>query len=248
MNGEIKLWYCDIAQGLIEAVERYELAAETLIDARVRALDPSTCDVEPTETQALEAFDRASLVVAEYFKAELVERTDSFIGWINDSEDLAAARRRKGKELIDLAKTGEERLAWFKQITLRVMAEIGKRKLEGVMGRLRIQGNGGVQPVEVRQPQLLPERYQRFELRITGEDRARLLDCPDEAIHAMLDGAKPIEPDSDMIRRDLLAKVTCPACLANGDVECPTCNGEGSVSGSVPGAVLLDRGEHLRVR
>jgi hypothetical protein len=243
MSNELDLTYGEISAGLIEAIERREQAAEELMHARTRALDPGC---ESWEDEALAAFDAAETVVREYLKAE-VKKADSIVGYVRRTEALAEARRREAQRLYELAKADEQRVAWLKEITMIAMREMDLRKCEGARGILQLWGNGGKQPVEVRQPELLPAKYQRFTLTLSGTELHQLAILR-TGLH---EAAKPIEPDTDLIRRDLLTRETCHYCqgtkvLANA--ECQNCGGEGTVGGHVPGAVLKPYGEHLRVK
>jgi hypothetical protein len=254
MNNELDLTYGELAHELIEALDLREGAAMRIREAQMQALQVDSEDTELELAEALEAFDRAELIVKEYLKAE-VKKADRIIGYIERTEALAKLKREKANQLLEMARAGEAEAAYVKNLTLSVMREMDLKKCEGAAGFLRRQGNGGVQPVEVRQPELLPAKYQRFEVRMSGEDLARILESQDEAVHAIMDGARPADPDKDAIRRDLLKRETCPDCKGLGAshnnssaVPCYTCHGEKMVGGSVPGAVLLDRGESLRTR
>jgi len=140
----------------------------------------------------------------------------------------AATAKAEADRCYDLAKAREARADRVKASAIEVMQQLGVKFVKGDVSELRRWGNGGAHPVEVRQPELLPEKYQRYELRMTGEQLEALRNLCEIATwnesYRVLSTAKPIDPDSDLIRKDLLAEV------------------------AVPGAVLVDRGEHLRVK
>lgn len=173
----------------------------------------------------------------------LVKKADGFAAYIRSEQADAAAAKAESDRCYDLAKRRQARVDRMKAIGVEVLQSLGVKFIKGETSELRRWGNGGAHPVDIRQPELLPAKYQRFTLTLSGEEMADL-----SRVHPWMSrAAKPIEPDTDLIRKDLLKRETCPACGANGDVECPACNGEGSRAGSVPGAVLVDRQEHLRI-
>jgi hypothetical protein len=225
MNNELDLTYGELAHELIEALDLREGAAMRIREAQMQALQVDSEDTELELAEALEAFDRAELIVKEYLKAE-VKKADRIIGYIERTEALAKLKREKANQLLEMARAGEAEAAYVKNLTLSVMREMDLKKCEGAAGFLRRQGNGGVQPVEVRQPELLPAKYQRFTLTLSGEHLEALRRGMEHKNFPpfVLDGAKPADPDKDAIRRDLLA-------------------GE-----AVPGCVLQPRGESLRIK
>jgi hypothetical protein len=186
---------------------------------------------------------------------ELVKKADGVAAFIRSEEAGAATAKAEANRCYDLAKAREARADRVKAIALEVLQQLGVKLVKGDVSELRRWGNGGAQPVEVRQPELLPARYQRFEMRITGEEW-------EELRKFYPDRAKPIEPDTELIRKDLMVKGECPEChgvksimvtapLDEGEMptNCPTCKAEGWVYvGSVPGAVLVPRSEHLRIK
>lgn len=255
-SDELSLTYGELAQELVEALSALESAAEDVREAQAAALQQPMEDHDTILAPWLQAYESAQVVVQEYLKAE-VKKADSILAWLDRTAALAAMRRKKGNELIEMARAGEAQVSWVKELTVRIMREMDLKKCEGALGFLRRHGNGGPHPVEVRQPELLPVKYRRFTLTLSGEEMTDL-----SRVHPWMSrAAKQIEPDTDLIRKDLMVKGTCPECkgvqtilviapLDAGEMptDCPTCNTKGWVYvGSVPGAVLVDRGEHLRI-
>jgi DnaJ-class molecular chaperone len=60
-----------------------------------------------------------------------------------------------------------------------------------------------------------------------------------------------VVPDTERIRDALAQRVPCKQCGGDGhrrcEDRCPECDGAGTIPNTVPGAKLLERGEHLRV-
>lgn len=264
-SDELSLTYGELAQELVEALSALESAAEDVREAQAAALQQPMEDHDTILAPWLQAYESAQVVVQECLKSE-VRKADRILAWLDRTAALAAMRRKKGNELLEMARAGEAQVSWVKELTVRIMREMDLKKCEGALGFLRRHGNGGAHPVDIRQPELLPAKYQRFTLTVSGAWMQDLLQAlhQDEwfdLAHEVASMAKPIEPDTDGIRKDLMVKGTCPECkgvqtilviapLDAGEMptDCPTCNTKGWVYvGSVPGAVLIDRGEHLRV-
>jgi hypothetical protein len=179
-------------------------------------------------------------------------KVDGIAATLRECEARAAIAAEEAKRL---AKRAESWLARFQRIkasTLRAMQTHGVTKLETPTNRLRIQANGGKEPLDVYAPSELAPELLRGTLDISGSDYAALcaflaqFRAPSELLPVM-----PVfNPDNDAIRAALKGRVVCPECKGILDVSagCKTCeNGSGTVPASVPGARLLPRGEHLRV-
>lgn len=209
--------YPDVLLGLLATREQLE---QDRCDAEFAA-DPAMLN------EAITALDSVHIALVECVMG-LVRKADSVAAFIGREQSLADSAKEESERTYALAKTRQGRVDWMKRTVVMVMQELDLKLLQGDHAELRRHGNGGVQPVEVRQPELLPAKYQRFELRITGEEKEHLADLIDELSATldprMMERAKPIEPDTELIRKDLLT-------------------GE-----AVPGALLNPRGEHLRVK
>jgi tetratricopeptide (TPR) repeat protein len=213
---ELDLTYGEIAAEFVEATAALDPAAEELQAAQVAALDPNDETAQKWLKDARASYETAQLVVREYTKA-IDKKVDGIRAFIKSRSKIAEARREEGNALLQMARVDEALVEYVEECTMNAIRALGKRTVEGTRGKMWIQGNGGSHPVEVRQPELLPARYQRFEMQVTGEEW-------EELRKFYPDRAKPIDPDTELIRKDLLAEV------------------------AVPGAVLVDRGEHLRIR
>jgi hypothetical protein len=142
---------------------------------------------------------------------------------------------------------------------LAAMRTLNAKVLEGSNGRkLRRQNNGGVVPVEVVQPELVPESLSSVTWRLPAS-LARLLvnnwDAKEYAEDFERLGNTNFEPNLTAIRKELERRVPCPQCGGKGERQvaiddpfpCETCGGTGEISSGVPGCRLGDRGEHVRV-
>jgi len=184
---------------------------------------------------------------------ELVKKADGVAAFIRSEEGGAATAKAEADRCYDLAKAREARADRVKAIALEVLQQLGVKFVKGDVSELRRWGNGGAQPVEVRQPELLPAKYQRYTLTITGIEKEELEITCAWTDRLVKEKAKPIEPDTELIRKDLMVEGPCPNCTAYAEDPqpgpCALCKDTCRVYvGSVPGAVLLDRGEHLRIK
>lgn len=193
---------------------------------------------------------------------ELIKKADGVAAFIRSEEAGAATAKAESDRCYNLAKARKARADLVKAIAIEVMQQLGKKVIQGEVSELRRWGNGGPHPVQVRQPELLPAKYQRWELNLSGEELEHIADLVDESsVHPvdwLMTKAKPVEEDIELIRKDLMVEGKCPSCGGAGNftfdegqtlTACDTCNGKGKVYiGCVPGAVLVPRAEHLRIR
>ena len=206
-----------------------ESALSDLFDARQELIDEVAFTDEQITQKSL-ALDQINLAIKQYVVAE-VRKVDGIAAYLRELKARQLAReleinRLEGLNSADAA--AEERI---KQICLECLNEDKQKRYEGKLGTLRRQANGGVQGVEVRQPELVPEGLKRYVVTMKGDLFHWIWSVITEwekehaihpLAHAVMDDAKA-EPDLTAIRKALEA-------------------GEG-----VPGCVLKDRGEHLRV-
>lgn len=214
----LDLTLLDMAEGLSALVyQREEIAEEIMITGCLGIEDPEN---DEAHKLALAALDQCDAAIMAYLQA-LPKKTDSVAAWLLNEKELADAAKNQADRLYELAKARESRYEYVKDCALRALQTLGKKVLPGRLHELRRWGNGGRQPVNFRQPELLPRKFQRFILTVDGEtldfiaSHAGLMTLPRTA--------KPIDPDKEAIHAALVA-------------------GEG-----VPGAELAERGEHLRI-
>jgi hypothetical protein len=126
---------------------------------------------------------------------------------------------------------------------------MGKKRLEGRTGLLRIQGNGGVAPLVIDHPGYIPDEYCVWEGRISFAAYKLI------ATMILTDPVTRLErvPNNSLIRAALGEE--CPRCKGDGIAEaddgrtgyvCPECGGAGSKG--VQGARLGERGVALHVK
>lgn len=179
------------------------------------------------DSEALKEIDNA---IVEYVTAE-VRKVDNVARYIRSHEAMADVKRREAERLRHEADRDEEDAQRVRELVLEIMRHVDKKLIEGATYKLRRQGNGGQQAVEVAQPDLVPDDFRRVTVTMpfwswnNAMEDVQELRGSSQTMQDMIDAdakAKP-EPDLSAIREALLKP-------------------EG-----VPGCRLKERGEHLRV-
>lgn len=164
--------------------------------------------------------------------------------------------RKEAKRLTERADAHRAHFDRIKAATLRAMQDHGVRVLETPTNKLRVQANGGKEPLEITD--LVPAELTDLRIKIP-EDLWQLV-CQEISENAPLlerlceEVPEVREPNGDRIRAALKQQVPCSECAANAiDADhaanpgCLRCEGRGTIPNTVPGAKLLPRGFHLRV-
>lgn len=147
-------------------------------------------------------------------------KVDGIAGVLQQFRSWGELRKAESKRYADLAKQAEEDYQRLADYVLALMEERGAKKLEGARYKLTAAGNGGVAPLEIAQPDLVPLELKSVTLRVDADQAEDI--CEQFLGHVELIGGP--EPDRRRIRERLEA-------------------GEG-----VPGCRIGDRGKHLRVK
>jgi len=212
---------------------------------------------EEGDSAAAEAIDKA---MGEYVQAE-VRKVDSIAGAIRGYEALALQAELESERLIERAKGYLNIVNHMKDHAKAAMEAHGVNKLWSAANTLSIQKNGGLEPLEVTDASLVPDDLKTATVTMALEDWRGFTETW-EVAH----GAMPIPPirlaidvDNKKVRVVLGQRVMCESCKGAGDLcpggpsdapmeTCQRCEGKGTVPSQVPGAKLLPRGSHLRVR
>ena len=197
--------------------------------------------------------------IGEYLSAQVVGRkADGIAATVRECNARATIAAEEAKRLVKHAEEWMARADRIKASTLRAMQEHGVKVIETAGNRLRIQGNGGLQPLDVFAAQEVPVELRRVSLTMGGDEHVKFfalvaksgLSQEDKIRLLRVLEAAHWEPDGSAIRDALRgARVQCPECKGVLDVNkgCERCAGVGTVAPEVPGARLLARGQHLRV-
>jgi hypothetical protein len=199
--------------------------------------------------------------LAQYLTAE-ASKTNSYAALIR--RQLAEAEECEA-EVARLTARAKARRAFvdrLKATALEVMQRFGVKELRSATNTLRVQKNGGVQPLEISGiASEMPTDCQEYTIRMSGQCFRFVRDlCADAPqVMAVLESAV-CGANVAMIRRTLAQRVPCPepGCGGSGEIlpagpsdapvtKCPRCDGQGTVPQTIPGAKLLERGSHVRV-
>ena len=206
------------------------------------------------DSEALKVIDDQ---LADYLTQE-ADKVSSYVGLIRLREDQAAncdAELERVKALRDRARADVERL---KATALAVMQRFDVKALkdERTGSALTRRGNGGLQPLEV-QPESVADQYRLFRITFTYSMWISFLALIGDNLRDQMYEQVQSSPDTQAIRKALAQRVTCPECAEYQDTAtgrdliardpCPRCNGAGTIQNTVPGARLLERGEHVRL-
>ncbi len=166
--------------------------------------------------------------IAAYFTAE-IRKVDGIAGAIHHEASAIAEIEDEIRRLKRLLDAREARLERIKGCTLRAMQDHGIRVLETPTNKLTVCGNGGKQPLDV-DPERGADEYCDVTVTlplpvwcdiVKAAVQARVIT---EGYAGALNSGIVVAPNNELIRK----------ALSRGQV--------------VPGASLLPRGEHLRVK
>ena len=167
--------------------------------------------------------ERLDAELRRYLHETLPGKVDGIRGYVREQENAERVHAAEAELQTQLAKQARGNVARVKAMCLEVMQHFGQKVYKGALHTIRRCGNGGLRPVEIRQPELLPAAFKivRLEaplniwLQIKSEDWSRPLPL------RQIRESEP-EPNTALIR----------AALEAGE--------------AVPGCVLAERGEHAR--
>ena len=227
-----------------------EHALSDLFDTRQEIIaEVAFTDQQIADKQAaLEAVDAA---IVETVTAE-VRKVDSISRFLLELTARREAIGREVERLEEISTACENTERRIKEMVLQIMRDTDTKKLEGRIGTLKRQGNGGVQPVEVVQRDLVPSRFLRLSVSMPMVRWQLICEALAAKYPALLEGVKAsdCEPDKEAIRKELERRVPCTMCEGRQSISgniCEECGGSGTLPNGVPGCRILPRGESLRV-
>lgn len=202
------------------------------------------------------ALDAVDAAIVEYITAE-VRKVDGIARFLTELKAREKALDYEIDRLNGIRDQNTRTQDRIKACVLQVMRDCDVKKLEGKIGSLKRQGNGGVQPVEIVQPELIPDALQNVSVKMSLATWRDIV----EGLDVVYECSKP-EPNREAIREALLKRDPCPKCrgaktishiendgrgnVSHVQLTCDECKGAGDIGAGVPGARLAERGEHLR--
>jgi hypothetical protein len=203
------------------------------------------------EAETAEQLDAAELALRTYAELELRE-ADGYITTIRGLEAAETLAKCERDRQAARAKSIRARIDWLKQFAAGCMSAWGKKRIEGKLGALTLRGNGGVQPLTITDPALVPDELKDITVTMRLSAWSDLLKKAGLEFVAVV-GNTQLVPSNERIREALGRP--CPACGGVGTVSghpriervvCSDCNG--TKTASVPGCRLEPRGESVAIR
>lgn len=211
--------------------------------------------------QSAELMDQLRVIdeqIAEYVKAE-IRKADGIGHHWRHFKLMGDAARAEAKRLSALADGWDARLDRLKAMCLHVMEQFewraGKpRVIEGKVTKLYLKGNGGKQAVDITDESMVPDEYKLVTVTMSLPQWNSLLKV---ANGSGVPGAKACVVSSLSLIGAALDR-NCEVCGGTGgpcdlseygggeNEPCPACGGSGKCG--VPGARLLERGQHVECR
>lgn len=194
------------------------------------------------EAETPEAMAAAEAAIRDYAEAE-IRKVDGIRRYDRLCSAMSAAAKAEADIQKARQKLFEARQLRLRAIVYEVMKQHGLTKLEGNTGTLQIKGNGGQQPLMITDESLVPDMLCVWQGEIDGAawiDLSRFMADHRHCIRMVRTPNKPA------IRAVLESR--CKECSGSGGkgVACGMCGGTGK--GSVAGARLDPRGDHLEIK
>ena len=200
------------------------------------AADPNICEEERADQ--LRAIDTA---LADYIRQEIT-KVDNVRSYLLHCRLMADAARTERAAMEARVRLWEDREARLKGICIAALDAAEKKRVEGKTGSLSVRGNGGLQPLVVDQPEMLPDEVCVWSGTVGPAVWRKI------QMLAITDPATKLDRQpSNAAIRESLGK-PCPECgaLPAPSDACQTCGGTGMMG--VPGAHLESRGRCLVVK
>lgn len=227
-------------------------------------MSPSLWDIEASilglaeimESQEVTEEERAAArsEMERWVKAE-VGKVDRIRGFLKHCAMMEASAKDEAEVMQVRANIWENRARRLKDLVLAAMGASGQKRIEGRTGLLRVQANGGKLPLKITRADLVPENLVGYYGFIAANAWGWLRSKIGTEAWNQWSGRQDVQmerrPMQEAIRKALEMK--CAVCDGEGHYEptgemqpkpCSECNGTGR--GTVPGAELEPRQNHLR--
>lgn len=210
----------------------------------------------PASAEELEAVDGA---IRQYME-QLPRKVDGVASFLRYCDEQVEFADREIKRLRERKRQVEEDAQRLKDCAAAVLERQpapvkGCRKLVGSHSTLMLKGNGGVAPLVIAQPELIPDELCTWRGELHDSVYSRIMagllaDWPPEAVNALMRQFTRV-PSNPLIREALLqpcadCRGTMSVRVQDDYIPCESCGATGRAS--VPGAHLEPRAFHVEVK
>ena len=209
----------------------------------VAAREDAAADVEISEDERRDRLQVIDTALADYIRQEIT-KADNVRSYLMHCRLMADAARTERAAMEARVRLWEARETRLKEICIVALDAAEKKRVEGKTGSLSVRGNGGLQPLVVDQPEMLPDEVCVWAGTVGPAVWRKI------QMLAITDPATKLErqPSNAAIREAL--GNPCPECGSlpahQASDACTTCGGTGTMG--VPGAHLEPRGRCLIVK
>lgn len=137
---------------------------------------------EVTDPNEITAIDGE---IREWVNQELL-KFDRCFGYIKGEEQRASMAKEVAAEATKWQKIHENRAKRVRQVVKEVMESRGIPKLERAVGSFSIRNNGGPTPLEIPDPELLPDEYKRITISMPQTTWNRVQQLLEHEDHGLL--------------------------------------------------------------
>lgn len=162
-------------------------------------IEERDCAEYEGDSEAVAAIDG---LIKDYLGRE-ARKIDSGAALIKSDLQTAKLLKEEAARLTDRAKAFENRAARIKAAWCEAMGAQGIKELKSEHNTILRKGNGGVRPLEIRQPELVPAELQTVTVELPRSSGYLL--------HPEIHFVK-CEPNTAAIRRELEAGGAVPGC------------------------------------
>lgn len=237
---------------MTESLFEIQSALVDLVTAREEAEAELDAALPERHAELARVIETCEEAIRDYVARE-VRKVDGIRGYWRHCEMMAEAAEAEAKRQKERAEQWSSRLRRLKDSVCSVMRSFEwaskSKRLDGSTGSITLKQNGGVQPVEITDPGMIPPEFMLVTLRIRGHQLAAITETL--ADHDMQFTAEIVksEPMMTAIRGELTS--ACAECDGTGviserEIQCFACGGSGHRG--VPGATLRERGWHVEVK
>jgi hypothetical protein len=207
----------------------------------VAAREDAVADVEISEDERCDRLQVIDTALGDYIRQEIT-KVDNVRSYLMHCKLMADAARTERAAMEARVRLWEAREFRLKGMCIVALDAAEKKRVEGKTGSLSVRGNGGLQPLVVDQPEIVPDEQCVWSGTVGPAVWRRI------QMLAITDPATKLERQpSNAAIREALGKA-CPECgaLPAPSDACQTCGGTGTMG--VPGAHLEPRGRCLVVK